>query len=876
MSEISRLWAVIGADLTGLTSGLASAKNQLTSAGQSMTQTGAMLTAGVTLPLLGIGTAAAKAATDFERELRNIQSISKDSDEATFALGERFLAMSQNLAITRDSAANLAAGFYQIQSSGFAGEEAMTVLEAATKAASAGLTTTEVTAKSITAILNAYGMEASEAAHVSDVLFRAGDVGVFSFEEIAGTIGDVIGTSAAAGVSIEEVAAGFATMTKSGISANEAATSLNQLMLSYISPSKEAAKAAAAMGIDLSAAALSSQGLSGVIQELATHTDMWAAVATNADAPLQAQLSSVEASEEALKRYKLELESSGQLTAEARKQITQQAAALKLQRMDIESAMESNVDYNMVMQTMAESTGLSVEQLAALFPNVRALRGALSLAREEGTAFASDLEAIGGAAGATAAAFEIQSKSFAAQMDSLKNKGTAIFIELGMALLPHLLAFADSVMNIVSALKTANPEWVKWALVIGGVLAALGPVMTIGGLLLTLLGALLTPIGLLVGALALLGLAYATNFGGLRDTVNAVVPEVMAALAGFAAGLVEALSPAIVIVQNVAAFVASEWPKIQASAEAVFGKVAEIVGVIMPLVESFINGAVSRVVTWWLANWPQLSATASAILTELHTYTMAVLTNIQNFWQAHGAQILAFAQGLWSFLVNAIGGFIKLMASIILAVLQGLNGDWRKAWDTFLVAVLTFAIDLLAGVEEFLNGIATAMGTSMDEIRTTWSENWEMLKIIVEDMVRRAVAWLKARVADFRQIGADLLNGMRDGILGAVSGVIAAATGAVTSAIDAAKSLLGISSPSRVFADIGRNVMAGMAEGIERGAIMPQVALAGANGAMLRQGTPSVSNTTQNTFYLTAQYRYQDERTLSDDVRQLQLLGAGL
>ena len=266
----------VGSDISGLQRGLSQANTEIHKAGRNMAQNmgaaafsaGRAMTMGLTLPLAGIGYAAAKAATDFDKEMRNIQSISKQSEASLKDLGDAILDMSTDMSKTTDSAANLAAGFYQIQSSGFAGADAMKVLEAAAKAGSAGLTTTEVAAKGISAALNAYGMDASQATKVSDILFRTVDIGVLTFEELTSQLGDIVSVGARAQVPLEELGAAMATLTKAGITAPEAATGIKQLLLSFISPSQEAAKVAHALGVELDYQALASKGLYGAMEDV--------------------------------------------------------------------------------------------------------------------------------------------------------------------------------------------------------------------------------------------------------------------------------------------------------------------------------------------------------------------------------------------------------------------------------------------------------------------------------------------------------------------------------------------------------------------------------------------------------------------------------
>jgi len=244
------------------------ASKTLAKFGKEATKLGKTLTRNVTLPLLAIGTAAVMMATDMDREMRNIQSISKATDTDIAALSQTFVDMSTDLTVTTDSAVKLAEGFYTIQGSGFAGADAMTVLEVATKAASAGLTDTEVAAKAVTSALNAYGESADQAAEYADLMFRTVDIGVGTFEELSSSLGYVVGTASQAGISFDEISAALSTMSKQGIEFHKGGRALNMLLLALIKPSEELADALLDIGYESGQAALDALGLAGTLQAL--------------------------------------------------------------------------------------------------------------------------------------------------------------------------------------------------------------------------------------------------------------------------------------------------------------------------------------------------------------------------------------------------------------------------------------------------------------------------------------------------------------------------------------------------------------------------------------------------------------------------------
>lgn len=224
---------------------------------------GAMATGAIAF---GVAMAAAvRSAINFESEMRNVNSISKLTEAELASLSSRVLELSTRVP---QSAQSLAKALYEIASSGFQGAEGFQILEASAKAATAGMSTTEVAAKAIVAVINAYGYEAKDAGYISDVLFKTVELGVLTFEELASQIGDVIGNASTATVGIEELGAAFATMTLSGISAAESATSLNGVIRKIINPTEKLQEAFQLLGYESGIQALEVDSLQVVMDKL--------------------------------------------------------------------------------------------------------------------------------------------------------------------------------------------------------------------------------------------------------------------------------------------------------------------------------------------------------------------------------------------------------------------------------------------------------------------------------------------------------------------------------------------------------------------------------------------------------------------------------
>ena len=94
--------------------------------------------------------------------------------------------------------------------------------------------------------------------------------GTAEADAFAGVLGRVVPTAATMGVTFDQVTAALAGMTLTGLSADEAATSLNQVLVSLLKPTKEAEKALKEMGTSSAdlRKQLKEEGLLAVLRDL--------------------------------------------------------------------------------------------------------------------------------------------------------------------------------------------------------------------------------------------------------------------------------------------------------------------------------------------------------------------------------------------------------------------------------------------------------------------------------------------------------------------------------------------------------------------------------------------------------------------------------
>lgn len=176
------------------------------------------------LAAAGIGAmlkSAFTGGTEFETAIAKVGTI---ADTAKVPLDELKRQISDVSGTMGIEGVNLAEATYQAISASVATEDAVAFAAKASKLAAAGFTSESSAVDILTTALNAYGLGADEAGHVSDVLLTTQNLGKTSVDELSSSMGKVIPLASAYNVSLENLSSGLAIMTANGIATAEATT----------------------------------------------------------------------------------------------------------------------------------------------------------------------------------------------------------------------------------------------------------------------------------------------------------------------------------------------------------------------------------------------------------------------------------------------------------------------------------------------------------------------------------------------------------------------------------------------------------------------------------------------------------------------------
>ena len=196
-------------------------------AGEKVKDAGSGMTKKVTAPILAAGAASAKMAMDFEDSMAKVSTIADATEVPMDEMQKAILDLSNQTGI---SAEEIAQNVYDSISAGQKTGDAVNFVSNSTKLAKAGFADAGSALDGLTTIMNAYGLKASEVTNVSDMLIQTQNLGKTTVADLASSMGKVIPTANAYGVSLDELCAGYAIMTANGVATAESTTYMNGML----------------------------------------------------------------------------------------------------------------------------------------------------------------------------------------------------------------------------------------------------------------------------------------------------------------------------------------------------------------------------------------------------------------------------------------------------------------------------------------------------------------------------------------------------------------------------------------------------------------------------------------------------------------------
>ena len=461
------------------------------------------------------------------------------------------------------------------------------------------------------------------------------------------------------------------------------------------------------------------------------------------------------------------------------------AQSLASTAMDISAATGS--DLTAVSKALAKATTGSTGALSKLVPGMDA---AILKSGDMAAIQAELARVVGGSAAASANSAAGQMQRFSLAMKETGESIGAALLPILQAVLPYLQQFG------------------AWAQEHTGVLIAIG-----------------VAVGVVAGAIVVLKIAmeawtvvqWLLNSALLANPITWIVIAIIA----FVAAIVLAYNK----VDWFKNFIDTAWTAIQTAVGAVVEWFQTNVLPALKAVWEGIGKAIAVVVAWFKETaWPAIQA----VLDILRPYFEASLKAVGDAWTILKAGIAVVANWirdtLWPIIETAIGWI-------------------RSAFEGYFRIVGTGWAVMKAAIEIVANWIRDTLVPFIAGQIAIMSAGWEALSTGVQTVWNGILTFISGLVAKFTAIGTSVVEGIKSGFLGPWNAFLGWVGEQVNKLPDVAKKVLGINSPSRVFAALGSSVVEGWQLGLNpitdvNSALANSLtdAVTGQNAAMLSAG----------------------------------------
>lgn len=777
-------------DITGFLSNLQKANSEADKASKTLSNTlgdglqtvgnkvagaGKVMTAAITTPIIGAGTAAVKTAANFDSAMSKVSAISGATGKDFDSLREKALEMGSK---TKFSASEAADAMSYMAMAGWKTEDMIGGIDGIMNLAAASGEDLALTSDIVTDALTAFGLQASDAGHFADVLAAASsnaNTNVSMMGESFKYVGPVAG---ALGYSVEDVSVALGLMANSGIKSSQAGTTLRTLLSNMAKPTDEVAASMEKLGVRLDdgqgnmlsfreimdqlrgsfgdlrisqedlereMAALDAKLESGEIKESEYNESVQALMesAYGAEGALKAQ----EAAALAGTRGMSGLLAIVNASEEDYNKLVGAIDSASFSLDDISAALENNgVQWEKYSDKAWQKTGEGIKGLAdEIIYNLNEV-GTSAEDLQQYLMFEYDLDAEDAKAaiesvqksleestGTAENMAKVMQDNLAGRITELKSALEGLSIQIGTIIIPYVEKFVAKAKELVAWFSSLSEEQqkniIKWA----AIAAAIGPILLV-------FGKLIVGIGSLIKSFA----EIKTAITGIKEGFVLFKTAAEGALAGITA------------------------------------PIAAIIALIGLLIAAFV--------TLWQNN-EEFREKITAILEQLKETFSALVEGI--------TERLSALKPIFDEVVNALSvvwnGFCELLAPIFIAALELVQetfklisdaiiaaldffigiftGNWEQAWQgvkEFFIGIWNFIKAFLISIVNALKGIADAF---LKWFGTNWQEVWTKTRTFVENTLNKTKTFVLNVFGSINKIISEKINNAKETLSNVLDGI---------------------------------------------------------------------------------------------------------
>ena len=285
--------------------------------------------------------------------------------------------------------------------------------------------------------------------------------------------------------------------------------------------------------------------------------------------------------------------------------------------------------------------------------------------------------------------FNAASDTFNKQLQTLQNRLRNVAIVMGNQILPVLIDAMEAVTPLIDAFADVNGRldgMPALLATVGVALTGLGAIaVSVGPAIVSALSPVLVPVAAITAAIGALGLAWKTNFAGIRDVTQDAWSTLKPLLLGVKQVLLE-----------------------------VFDEYA------MPMFKELRSVA--------KAEFRAIEKQIVPTMNHIGNVVTDVLSAVGEFWNAHGERITKIVGAYFGYLELTIGTAMRAISAVVQSILALMRGDFDEVLDIISRFWTKTFDDILAFVNgPWMSGVKAAFGLFYDVVTGIFEQLYNFL-----------------------------------------------------------------------------------------------------------------------------------------------------
>lgn len=429
--------------------------------------------------------------------------------------------------------------------------------------------------------------------------------------------------------------------------------------------------------------------------------------------------------------------------------------------------------------------------------------------------------------------------TMASKTQMLWNQIVNLSEAIGEKLAPYIEKAIDAFSGFLDALSGMDDGVINFIIVLGGMAAALGPVLLVGGKLLAFIGKFGTAIqtaGSLLGGLSSMFPAVAAGFKLIAGAIGAVIGFL--GPVGIVIAVIGALIAVLVVLWNtnegfrdavtaiwesivdifvnagtaIAEALSSAWTSISETAISVWTSISGFFAGIW-------TGVIETTTTAWTGITEFLSGIWTGIIEAVTTFFAPITEMFSEVWNSIleitmlvWESIKAFVAGVFLAIVGILTGNVGLAVEAVSKAWGIISDNTRQVFEAVGNIISTVFSSISSFVSGIVSGIASAVSSAWNSIKSFTSSTWNSIKSATTSAWNTVRTSISTAVTNIRTTVSTGFQNVVSAVTSAGPRIVSAVRSAFNNAISAARSFISQA------VQVGRDIISGFVNGIKAAA----------------------------------------------------------